>query len=76
MDKQLQVLFIGTYVPKECGIATFTYDLLHSVSVGNHYIHCEVIALIDPSENCNYPEEVVFKLKGTSSKITTELQIL
>jgi glycosyltransferase involved in cell wall biosynthesis len=57
------VLFIGTYVPKECGIATFTYDLLHSVSVGNHDIHCEVIALIDPSENCNYPEEVVFQIE-------------
>ena len=56
------VLFIGTYVPKECGIATFTYDLLNSVSGGNNDIHCEVIAVSDPSENCNYPEEVVFQI--------------
>jgi glycosyltransferase involved in cell wall biosynthesis len=63
LTKQMRVLFIGTYIPKECGIATFTYDLLNSVSVGNKDIHCEVIALIDPSENYNYSEEVVFKIE-------------
>jgi len=60
---KLRVLFIGTYIPKECGIATFTSDLLNSVSVENKDIHCEVIALIDPSENYNYSEEVVFKIE-------------
>ena len=63
MNRKLRVLFIGTYVPKECGIATFTSDLLNSVSVGNNGIHCEVIALIDPSENYNYSEEVVFQIE-------------
>ena len=63
LNKQLRVLFIGTYVPKECGIATFTYDLLNSISVGNNDIHCEVIALTDPSENHNYSEEVVFQIE-------------
>ena len=63
LNKQLRVLFIGTYVPKECGIATFTSDLLNSVSGGNNNIHCEVIAVSDPSENCNYPEEVVFQIE-------------
>ena len=63
LNKQLRVLFIGTYVPKECGIATFTSDLLNSVSGGNNNIHCEIIAVSDPSENCNYPEEVVFQIE-------------
>lgn len=62
MNKQLRVLFIGTYVPKECGIATFTSDLLNSVSGENNDVHCEVIALSDPSETYNYPEEVVFQI--------------
>ena len=61
MSKQLKVLFIGTYVPKECGIATFTYDLLNSVSDNN--VDCEVIALNDPTETYNYPEEVVFQIE-------------
>ncbi len=63
MNKQLRVLFIGTYVPKECGIATFTSDLLNSVSGENNDVHCEVIALSDPSENYTYPEEVVFQIQ-------------
>lgn len=63
MKKQLKVLFIGTYVPKECGIATFTFDLLNSVSGVHDDIHCEVIALNDPSETYNYPDEVVFQIE-------------
>ena len=63
MNKQLRVLFIGTYVPKECGIATFTSDLLNSVSGEYKDVHCEVIALNDPSETYNYPEEVVFQIE-------------
>jgi len=63
LNKQLKVLFIGTYVPKECGIATFTSDLLNSVSGENNNVHCEVIALNDPSETYNYPEEVVFQIQ-------------
>ncbi len=63
MNRQLKVLFIGTYVPKECGIATFTSDLLNSVSGGYNDVHCEVIALNDPFETYNYPEEVVFQIQ-------------
>lgn len=63
MNKQLKVLFIGTYFPKECGIATFTSDLLNSVSGEENDVHCEVIALNDPSETYNYPEEVVFQIQ-------------
>jgi glycosyltransferase involved in cell wall biosynthesis len=59
----LKVLFIGTYVPKECGIATFTSDLLNSVSGEYNDVHCEVIALNDPSETYDYPEEVVFQIQ-------------
>ena len=63
MSEQLKVLFIGTYVPKECGIATFTYDLLNSVSGEYNKVDCEVIALNDPAETYNYPEEVVFQIE-------------
>ena len=63
MNKQLKVLFIGTYVPKECGIATFTYDLLNSVSGEYNDVHCEVIAVNDPSEIYDYPAEVVFQIE-------------
>ena len=57
---KLKVLFIGTYVPKECGIATFTHDLLTCVS--NKNVKCEVIAINDSGETYNYPDEVVFQI--------------
>jgi len=63
LNKQLKVLFIGTYVPKECGIATFTHDLLNSVYGEYNDIQCEVIALNNVSEIYNYPEEVVFQIE-------------
>ena len=63
MNKQMKVLFIGTYVPKECGIATFTHDLLNSVSGEDCGVQCEVIALNDPFETYDYPEEVVFQIE-------------
>ena len=57
---ELRVLFIGTYVPKECGIATFTHDLLNSIRSEN--VKCEVIAINESDETYNYPEEVVFQI--------------
>jgi glycosyltransferase involved in cell wall biosynthesis len=57
------VLFIGTYVPKECGIATFTHDLLNSVYGEYNDVQCEVIALNNASEVYDYPEEVVFQIE-------------
>jgi glycosyltransferase involved in cell wall biosynthesis len=63
LNRRLKVLFIGTYVPKECGIATFTYDLLNSVSGEYNYVDCEVIALNDPAETYDYPDEVVFQIE-------------
>jgi hypothetical protein len=63
LNKQLKVLFIGTYVPKECGIATFTHDLLNSVYGEYNDVQCEVIALNNASETYNYPEEVVFQIQ-------------
>jgi glycosyltransferase involved in cell wall biosynthesis len=63
LNKQLKVLFIGTYVPKECGIATFTHDLLNSVYGDYNDVQCEVIALNNASETYNYPDEVVFQIE-------------
>jgi glycosyltransferase involved in cell wall biosynthesis len=57
------VLFIGTYFPKECGIATFTHDLLNSVYGEYNDVQCEVIALNNSFETYNYPDEVVFQIE-------------
>ena len=30
-DPGVEVYFVATYPPRNCGIATFTYDLAHAV---------------------------------------------
>jgi glycosyltransferase involved in cell wall biosynthesis len=63
LKRKLKVLFIGTYVPRKCGIATFTSDLLTSVSQEKDLDECEVIALNGIGENYEYPDEVVFEIR-------------
>ena len=62
-SKRELLLFIGTYVPKECGIATFTHDLLNSVYGEYNDVQCEVIALNNASETYKYSDEVVFEIE-------------
>jgi len=54
-----KMCFVSTYVPKPCGIATFTNDLLRHIDNYNILIPSKVIAMNGKDENYNYPEEVV-----------------
>jgi len=55
-----QIFFVGNYLPRKCGIATFTTDL--RVAVERHYsgaVKMPVIALNDCQEGYDYPDAVV-----------------
>jgi hypothetical protein len=42
----LNVLFVSSIPPRECGIATFTQDLIESLKKGfGNSIHCSICAL-------------------------------
>lgn len=67
IPNSLKVAFIGTYVPRQCGIATFTNDLVTSLSdiIGgrpNPYRPVQVIALNDVNNGYNYGPEVCFEI--------------
>lgn len=57
-----KVMFVGTYLPRKCGIGTFTYDLFHSISEEAGGGNCGVIAINDKPEGYAYPQDVVFEI--------------
>jgi glycosyltransferase involved in cell wall biosynthesis len=68
MNKKLGVSFISSYIPRQCGIATFTNDLssaFNNLSNGNE-LASSVTALNDISEGYKYPKEVKFEIKDKS----------
>ena len=58
----LSVYFVGSYVPRRCGIATFTYDLAHAVGKMVGRAGFRIIALNNRTEGYDYPEEVAFEI--------------
>jgi glycosyltransferase involved in cell wall biosynthesis len=57
------IVFIGNYPPRRCGIATFTSDLCENFAQKNPKINCEVMAVNDISEGYAYPNRVHFEIK-------------
>ena len=56
------VAVIGNYVPRRCGIATFTTDLVEALSAEAPDIHCWTVAMNDKPEGYAYPEKVRFEI--------------
>ena len=57
-----RVLLLGSYPPRECGIATFTHDVVTSFNTA-FGTNCEVVAIDEPGgEGRRYPSNVVARL--------------
>jgi glycosyltransferase involved in cell wall biosynthesis len=58
-----KICFLGNFPPKECGIATFTQDLVSSMNKRfNPQVKSRVIALNDDAQMYNYDSRVVFQV--------------
>ncbi|MEZ0535686.1 glycosyltransferase family 4 protein [Caldicellulosiruptoraceae bacterium PP1] len=53
-------LFISTYPPRECGIATFTNDLVNAIEQKATSVECSIVAI--SKEKHLYNEKVVFDI--------------
>ena len=63
------IIFVADYLPRRCGIATFTYDLLHAVAgqAGESY-RCGVVAVSDVPEGYRYDDDVRFEIRESMQK--------
>lgn len=59
--RQLRVIYISSYIPRECGIATFTKDLTNSINVLNPHFLAELVVVDPPDKKYDYPWEVKFR---------------
>jgi glycosyltransferase involved in cell wall biosynthesis len=64
-----EVLFITSYPPRECGIATYSQDLIKALNIkfGTSFA-IRVCALESGYTNNNYPDEVKFRIDTTLSQ--------
>ena len=57
-----RIAFIGNYLPRQCGIATFTTDLCEAVAVAYEGTSCIALPVNDLQEGYDYPARVRFEL--------------
>lgn len=57
-----KVAFLSDYIPRKCGIATFTADLRNSVASQYPRTETIVISVNDLPEGYDYPQEVRFEI--------------
>src|SRR5689334_19959319 len=62
METIRTIAMLGTHVPRQCGIATFTTDLSDSIAAEFSEVDCFVLAMNDPGRRHAYPARVRFEI--------------
>src|SRR2546426_4295930 len=58
-----KIAFLGDYLPRKCGIATFTTDLLGAVAAEYPENHCFAVPVNDIKRGYEYPDVVRFEIE-------------
>ncbi|NJK93818.1 MAG: glycosyltransferase [Bacteroidales bacterium] len=67
-ENTAEVLFLTSYPPRECGIATYSQDLIRALNNKfDHSFTLRVCALENGDSKFNYPEEVKYTFNTTSA---------
>jgi len=60
--KDIRVIYVSSYIPRKCGIATYTKDLTNAINQLNPKTLAEIMSVARPRETINYPWEVKYKI--------------
>jgi len=74
-SKPLRIALIGSYVPRKCGIATFTHDVFHSLNAFESIAKVDVFAMGD-EDVYDYPPEVVCEIHQTPASYRQAASII
>ncbi len=58
-----KIAFLGDYLPRKCGIATFTSDIYAIISSKYPKSDCFIVSVNDIKEGYDYPKEVRFEIE-------------
>lgn len=58
-----KIAFVGDYLPRKCGIATFTSDILSAVARAHPKSQCFAVAVNDIKDGYAYPDTVRFEIE-------------
>jgi glycosyltransferase involved in cell wall biosynthesis len=58
LERPVKATYISSYIPRKCGIATFTKDLTTAINALNPQYLAQIVALQPEIENLTYPWEV------------------
>ncbi|MCL5073746.1 MAG: glycosyltransferase family 4 protein [Actinobacteria bacterium] len=61
-NKSINGIYISSYVPRKCGIATYTKDLIEGIKHADPYYKAEIFAMVKPEDKIDYGNEVKFKI--------------
>ena len=62
-NKVRKIAFVGDHLPRKCGIATFTSDLLAAVAAAYPQSQCLSVSVNDIKGGYAYPEVVRFEIE-------------
>lgn len=62
LEREIATIYVSTYIPRPCGIATYTKDLTNAINVLNPGKLAEIAVLDNPEDNYQYPWEVKFRI--------------
>ena len=63
-----KVAYVSSYTPRECGIATFTEDLIKNIDALHVLKPASIIALNDPGSHYNYGNEVMIQIDADDKR--------
>ena len=56
--RSTRVIYVSSYIPRQCGIASYAKNLTNAINLLNPYHLAEIVAVNREKESLNYPEEV------------------